>query len=169
MTTDATLGEIRMFAFGKVPTGWLPCDGALLQIRDNQALYSLVGNRFGGDGQVTFAVPDLRGRVPVHRGPEIAFGSRGGEVTHTLVEGEMARHTHQIRGTADPAAASKPHVWATTSISPTHSPTYSATANGVLGSGALSMAGGNEPHTNMQPYVVVQFCVCISGRFPVKG
>lgn len=162
------LGEIRMMSFNFPPKGWAQCNGQFLPINQNQALFSLMGTTYGGNGQTTFALPDLRGRVPLHNGNGHVWGEKGGEENHVLTSSELPSHTHQMQAVANNAAnASTPD--------PTNS--YLASANNaylpVQASTALAPAmtsvGGSQPHTNLQPYTVINFCVALQGIFPSQN
>jgi microcystin-dependent protein len=156
-------GEIRMFSGTTVPQGWLPCDGRLMPIRGNQALFSLLGTSYGGDGQTTFGLPDLRGRVAMHRGGDVQFGQQGGEPAHTLTAGEMAPHEHALSASVAAPASGDPagnvvaaaQVWSS-----------STTALTSLSGQSLATAGGGQPHENMQPYLALTFCIAVRGVFP---
>jgi microcystin-dependent protein len=156
------LGEIRIVSFNFPPRNWASCNGQLLPISQNQALFALYGTTYGGNGQTTFALPDLRGRVPIHRG-QIAQGTQGGEYSHTLTLTELPTHTHIVNGVSNAAglAASNGHVWGTSGLNP-----YRATSNSVMASVAFLNAGGSQPHNNMQPYLALQFIVALQGFFP---
>src|SRR5262245_52864699 len=106
--SEPLLGEIRIFPFETAPRGWLPCNGQLVSIRQNQALYSLIGTTYGGDGTDTFGLPDLQGRLPVGLGNGVTLGQHGGEFAHTLVPAEMPSHTHQILASTAPASKNQP-------------------------------------------------------------
>jgi microcystin-dependent protein len=156
------LSEIRLMSFAFAPKGWAQCNGQLLPINQNQALFSLLGTTYGGDGRVNFALPDLRALTPMHTGSGFTLGQRGGETAHTLTAGEMATHTHTA--SASTAAAST-----------------AAPANNVLASGVnmyggnptvglipttVTTVGGNQAHENMQPYLTINFCIALQGIFP---
>lgn len=161
------LGEIRMFSFKFAPYGWAQCNGQLLQINQNQALYALLGTTFGGDGVHTFALPDLQGKVPVVPSDTIKHGSMGGEETHVLTTDEMPLHTHEVMAGVEATtnvAADK--VWATTPGSVT---AYHPTANVTMNPAALSASGNSQPHANMQPYTVVQYCIALQGIWPPRN
>ncbi|MBD0381959.1 phage tail protein [Paenibacillus sedimenti] len=158
------LGEIRLFSLGYAPKGWAQCNGQLLPINQNQALFSLLGTTYGGDGRTTFALPDLRGRVPVHAGPGITLGEVGGEEAHTLLESEMPSHTHLARATTKEADSDDPNnvYWASLTVSG-----YSYNPpNVTMSPQALAVAGGSRPHENRQPYTVVNYCIALLGIFP---
>lgn len=160
------IGEIRMFPFGFAPRGWAECNGQILSIQTNQALFAIIGTTYGGDGRTNFALPDLRGRVPVHPGNEIAFGQRGGEQNHTLSQNEMPAHTHQAMAYSAASTSNQPegNAWAQTL-----SGSYTESADTTMSAGALVTAGNGQPHENMQPYNVVTFCIAISGIFPSRN
>jgi microcystin-dependent protein len=157
------MGELRMMSFDFAPRGWAMCNGQLLPINQNQALFSLLGNTFGGDERVTFALPDLRNRVPIHEGQGFARGSNGGEVAHTITQSELPQHVHLVRASAANADLASPvgNVFAQTSQ------LYGA-PDGLttLDPGANGSVGGGQPHTNMQPYTKVNFCIALTGVFP---
>ncbi|GLC86989.1 phage tail protein [Lysinibacillus piscis] len=159
------LGEVRIFPISYVPRGWLSCEGQLLPIRQNQALYSLLGTVYGGDGITTFALPDLRGRVPIHVSSSLPLGTKAGEETHTLTTNEMPQHTHQINGSSNPASAPSPqgNVWAG------QDNLYAAGATVAMNQAALSTAGSGQAHNNMQPYLAVRFCIATQGIFPSRN
>lgn len=160
---DPFLGEIRLFGFTFAPDGWEQCNGQLLPINQNQALFSLLGTRFGGNGQTNFALPNLIGRVAIHQGGNFANGSSGGEETHILTLAEMPSHTHQAMGSSNPANTVFPanNVWAITD-----SPAYNQPGGVPMNPSAISSAGGGQPHNNMQPYLVLNYCIAVVGVFP---
>lgn len=161
------LGEIRMFSFKFAPRGWAQCNGQLLQISQNQALYSLLGTTFGGDGVRTFALPNLQGKVPVAPSDAIQHGSTGGEETHVLTIDEMPPHTHEVMAGAEATTnVAAGNVWATTPGSVT---AYHPTANVTMNQAALSASGNSQPHANMQPYTVVQYCIALQGIWPPRN
>ena len=160
------LGEVRLFSIHYAPRGWLSCEGQLLSINQNQALYSLLGTVYGGDGVNTFALPDLRGRVPIHVSPSLPLGTKAGEETHTLTTNEMPQHTHQVHGSSSSASATSPqgNVWANMSN------LYASNTTLVsMNSAALSTTGGGQTHNNMQPYLAVRFCIAIQGIYPSRN
>lgn len=165
--SEPFLAQIQAFPYGFVPRGWAPCNGQLLAINQNQALFALIGNTYGGDGVTTFAVPDLRGRVPVHVGNGVTLGQKAGEETHTLTANEMPMHTHvpMADGSGTPADASPVNnVWVTQSGN-----TYGTAVTGSMNGTALAAAGGSQPHANMQPYLALQFCIATQGIFPSRN
>jgi microcystin-dependent protein len=161
------LGEIRLYPFGYAPRGWALCNGQLLAINGNQALFSILGNMYGGDGMTTFALPDLRGRVPVHPGSGISVAERAGEEAHTLSVSEIPSHIHQALASTSSATTASPdgNVWAGLSVGGYIS---DSSPNVSMNPGALAPAGGSAPHTNLQPYTVFSFCIAISGIFPSR-
>ncbi|GIP55365.1 MULTISPECIES: phage tail protein [Paenibacillus] len=163
--SEPFLGEIRSFSFGIVPKGWAACNGQTLPIHQNQALYSLLGTIYGGDGVTTFALPDLRGRVPVHPGNGVQLGQSAGEEHHTLTVQEMPQHTHFVFG-AGTSSSNKAanNVWGTAPSS-----MYAAEATTQMSSNALSTTGQSQPHNNMQPYNVLSFCIAINGIYPSRN
>ncbi|MBL8093677.1 MAG: phage tail protein [Anaerolineales bacterium] len=158
------LSEIRMMSFVFPPKGWALCDGQLLPINQNQALFSLLGTTFGGDGRVNFALPDLRGRVPIHVGSAHTLGERGGEQAHTLSISELPTHTHVVYASASGGNQTLPtnNVLAR-SESPRFAPADSLVA---AGASAITNVGGSQAHLNMQPFLVVSFCIALQGIFP---
>lgn len=160
------IGEIRQFPFNYAPKGWAQCNGQLLAINQNQALFSILGTTYGGDGRVTFALPNLQGRVPVHPGQGVQFGEIGGEEAHTLTINEIPQHTHQAVGGSDAAtAAPSGKTWGTSSsVQP-----FAAQANTIMSPKAIAPTGGSQPHNNMQPYTVVNFCIALQGIFPSRN
>ena len=176
------MGQIEIFSFNFAPKGWAQCNGQLLPINQNQALFSLLGTTYGGDGRVNFGLPDLRSRLPISFGPQNTLGTRAGEENHTLISGEMAQHTHQMMADGTTVAASNtssPGASGTTVmgnsggiISPPGSYTVSiyssAAVSGALAPGVISNTGGGQPHTNIQPYLTLNFCIAMQGIFPAR-
>jgi len=169
------LGEIRMFAGNFAPIGWAMCNGQLLPISQNDALFALIGTTYGGDGVTTFALPDLQSRIPVHMGVNPSTGSSyllghsGGTETVTLVVDHLPAHSHRVSAQTQtelttqtsPAGA----VWGTSELN-----RYStAGPDGTLGSQAISHSGGNQPHDNMMPYLAVTFIIALEGIYPSQS
>ena len=170
---DQFLAEIRIFGFNFPPTGWAFCDGQLLPLSQNTALFALLGTNYGGDGRSTFGLPDLKGMAPMFhgQGPGLSLrdlGQEGGSETVTLIETEIPSHSHSIRvSIADgPAELSDP---ANSALGVSSRPLYKATTgDSFMASQALSPAGGGLPHNNMQPYLVLNFCIALQGIFPPR-
>jgi microcystin-dependent protein len=160
------LSEIRMMSFVFAPRGWALCNGQLLPINQNQALFSLLGTTFGGDGRVNFALPDLRGRIPIHVGSGHTLGERGGEQAHTLSIAEIPTHLHQLQASASTATTSTPTI-ATLASASSGSALYGAPSNLVaMAPTALANVGGSQAHLNMQPFLTLSFCIALQGIFP---
>ncbi len=160
------LSEIRIFSFGFAPKGWALCAGQLLPINQNQALFSLLGTTFGGDGRVNFALPNLQGNVPIHVGSGHTLGEKGGEQAHTLSISEIPTHTHSWNAVDIPATQSSPAATVTLSQS-VQSNLYSAPANlQAMAPNTLGNVGGSQAHLNMQPFLVLNFSIALQGIFP---
>lgn len=160
------LSEIRIMSFVFPPRGWALCNGQLLPINQNQALFSLLGTTFGGDGRVNFALPDNRGRTPIHVGSGHTLGERGGEQAHTLSISEIPAHSHVANAANVPATASTPSNAVVLSQS-TGSQAYGSPANpAAMAGNALSNVGGSQAHLNMQPFLTLSFCIALQGIFP---
>jgi microcystin-dependent protein len=171
---DPFLGEIRLFGFNFAPTGWALCQGQLMAISSNAALFSLLGTTFGGDGVRTFGLPDLRGRLPLGQGqgPGLTprtMGEIAGEENHTLITQEMPAHSHSVSAnetsdTTDPKnsfpsndSRNALNIYATT------------TDRTLMNPGMIGITGGNLPHNNMQPYLCINYCIALNGIFPSRG
>jgi microcystin-dependent protein len=158
------LSEIRIMSFVFPPKGWALCNGQLLPINQNQALFSLLGTTYGGDGQVNFALPDLRGRVPIHVGSGHTLGERGGEQAHTLSIAELPEHTHVVQASATPGDTLIP---TSNVLSSAQGQLYGAPANLTsLLPGTITNVGGSQAHLNMQPFLTLSFCIALQGIFP---
>ena len=159
------LSEIRLMSFVFAPKGWALCNGQLLPINQNQGLFSLLGTTFGGDGRVNFALPDLRGRIPIHVGSGHTLGERGGEQAHTLSIAEIPTHTHVANasgnnGTTDTPASGV--LLGGASLDLYHAPTNLVAMN----AGIIANVGGSQAHLNMQPFLTLNFCIALQGIFP---
>lgn len=159
------VGEVRMFGGSFPPANWMFCDGTIIAIAENETLFNLIGTTYGGDGQSTFAVPDLRGRLPVHQGPGFVMGQLAGSETVTLTSGQMPSHTHPIVVSTNPTTTTNPagNVIATPA---TATPFFANAANTPLLAASINQQGGNQPHTNMQPYLCINFIISLSGIYP---
>lgn len=166
--SEPFLAEIRIVAFNFAPRGWAFCDGQILPINQNQSLYSLLGTTYGGDGRTSFALPDLRGRTPIHVSDTHQQGQKSGEESHALAVNEMPSHTHPIKGTAEQANQNDPegNVWAAQADGTRFG---TAPANASLASLAISTSGGGQAHENMQPFLALQFAIALQGLFPPRN
>ncbi|MDX1545467.1 MAG: tail fiber protein [Rhodothermales bacterium] len=169
--SEPFLAEVRIVAFNFAPRGWAFCDGQILPISQNQSLYSLLGTTYGGDGRTSFALPDLRGRTPIHvgssNGSAHPLGQKSGEETHTLSAAEMASHTHQARGNsgAVDTGAIAGNTWGAASDA-----LYSdQAANANMHTGIATNTGGGQAHNNMQPFLALNFCIALQGLFPSRN
>ena len=156
------LAEIRIMSFGFAPRGWAQCNGQLLPINQNQALFSLLGTTYGGDGRVTFGLPDLRGRGPVHQGAGVTMGDRAGEDFHTLSLAETPQHNHIAQAVNAPGQSTQP----AGNFLAAHRAGYSDSANTSFLPGALAPVGGSQPHENRPPFTALNFCIALQGIFP---
>jgi microcystin-dependent protein len=167
------VAEIRIFACNFAPTGWAQCNGQLLPISQNTALFSLLGTFYGGDGKSTFALPNLEGSAPIHVGQgqglsEYFLGQQGGSEFVTLLQSEMPVHSHALRAaTQDPGDVGIPSPTASFAGS-TGGTLYQTSSNVTLAFQALSVSGGSLPHNNMQPYLTLNFCIAMQGVFPPR-
>jgi microcystin-dependent protein len=159
------LAEIRIVSFNFAPKGWALCNGQSLPINQNQALFSILGTTYGGNGQTTFNLPNLQGRVPLHTGGSFLLGQSAGEDGHTLSGGE-ASHTHAAL--ANPAvtdqASPAGHFWANAGLS-----NFANTPNTLMAATALSTVGGGQPHENRSPFLVLSFVIALAGIFPSRN
>ena|SRR5258706_4033085 len=158
------LSEIRIFSFGFAPKGWALCNGQLLPINQNQALFSLLGTTFGGDGRVNFALPNLQSRVPIHVGNGHVLGEKGGEQAHTLTNAETPQHLHMVQ--AQPAAANAPDP-TNSFLADISTKGYGAPTNLLaLAATSVGNTGGSQAHLNMQPFLTLNFSIALQGIFP---
>ncbi|GEC88325.1 phage tail protein [Brevibacillus brevis] len=166
------LGEIRMFGGDYAPQGWALCNGQILSISEYDTLFSLIGTTYGGDGQTTFALPDLRGRIPLHQGKNpstgttYVMGEKNGVESVTLTVSQLPAHTHTVHASSQPGTQNSPAnaVWAK------NAQQYSANApDGVMNASSLSAVGGNQPHSNLMPYTVINFIIALYGIYPQQN
>jgi microcystin-dependent protein len=166
------LAEIRMWALNFAPRGWAFCDGQLMQIAQNTALFSLVGTTYGGDGRTTLGLPNLQGRTAMHsgNGPGLSsrrLGQRGGEATVALSAAQGASHNHRARGVDEDAGSHSP---AGRYFANTDAETYrDAGTNAVMQSNVVGVTGGGQPHGNMQPFLGINYCIALTGLYPSRS
>jgi len=169
------VGEIRLFGFSRVPNGWLPCDGSLQSISEFDVLFTLIGTTYGGDGQTTFAVPDLRGQLPLHNGTgqgltTRVIGESGGSENVTLLTGQLAAHTHTLSATTVTATSMTPgsELGAITGDTMYATDLTGATAL-TMAPASITASGNTQPHDNLMPTLTVQYCVAWAGIFPSQN
>lgn len=164
--SEPFLAELRLMSFDFPPKGWAACNGQLLPINQNQALFSLLGTTYGGDGRVNFALPDLRGRVPVHRGTQggLTQGTSGGEDVHTLTLSELPTHTHVAF--ASPQPANRPDPMTLAAANNAYGPPADPT---TLTPQTITNGGGSQAHENRQPYLTLNWCIALQGIFPSQN
>lgn len=159
------VGEIRIFAGNFAPAGWMFCEGQLLPISENETLFNLIGTTYGGDGQSTFALPDLRGRLPMHQGNGFTLAETGGAEEITLTINQIPAHSHPLLGSLGNGSQSSPA--GAVLASSTLIKAYAAeTADATMAANSISTVGGSQPHTNFQPYLCVDFIISLFGIFP---
>lgn len=161
------LGEVRMTSFGYAPNGWALCNGQFMPINQNQALFALLGTMYGGNGQTTFALPDLRGKAPMHFGAGFNLGQTGGQEAVTLTISQMPTHFHTLTASnLDTGLATGPNgnIPALSTQNP-----YEATFNAAMTPGSVTNVGGSQPHLNWQPYRVISFMIALIGIFPAQS
>ncbi len=169
---DPFVAEIRIFPFNFAPKGWAWCDGQLLPLSQNTALFSLLGTTYGGNGKSNFALPDLQGRAPMHpgQGPGLSLhdlGETGGSETVSLLESEIPSHNHRLNTVNDIGTSPSP-----ANVYLAQAPAYNSSPSGgsvQLNVAALSPSGGDQPHNNMQPYLTFYFCIALQGVYPPRG
>lgn len=160
------LAELRLMSFVFAPKGWALCNGQLLPINQNQALFSLLGTTYGGDGRVNFALPDLRGRVPLHYGNIISFGQRGGEEAHTLSLAELPQHSHSVVASLADGTVTTPG----TNVLASYNNGYGAATSLVgLSPSTIANAGGSQPHENRSPFLTLSYVIALQGIFPSQN
>jgi microcystin-dependent protein len=164
--SEPFLGEVKIISWNFPPKGWSFCNGQLLPINQNQALFSILGTTYGGDGRVTFALPNLQGRSPVHVGDGIVLGELGGETAHTVNISELPAHNHVPVGstTTPPTSPS-----ATNNLWCPNTNLYNSTANTDMNPACILPTGGSQPHENMSPYLVLNFIIALQGIFPSQN
>jgi microcystin-dependent protein len=168
---DPFVAEIRIFPFNFAPKGWAWCDGQLMPLSQNTALFSLLGTTYGGDGKSTFALPDLEGRAPMHpgQGPGLSLhdlGETGGSETVSLLESEIPGHAHLARGSTDDDDSTQPAANSYGGLTVAYAPAASATA--AMAPESLAPAGGDQPHNNLMPYLTLYFNIALQGVFPPR-
>jgi len=161
------LGELKIVSFNFAPKGWAQCNGQFLPINQNQALFSILGTTYGGNGQTTFALPDLRGRAPLHVGQGLILGQAGGQEFHTVIMSEMPAHTHIVSGTTTVGTLNSggANVFGV-SQTPVYSPPAAAT---TLEPTSVTNVGGSQPHENRQPFTVLNVVIALQGIFPSRN
>jgi len=160
------LSEIRIFSFSFAPRGWAFCNGQTLAINQNAALFALIGTFYGGNGTTNFLLPNLQGKVGLHMGSAFTIGETGGEASHTVLQNEMPQHNHLAQASSNGPDKSTPlnNYWASnTGFKP-----YSGSASETMSTAALGTTGGSQPHENMSPYLVLNFCIALTGIFPSR-
>jgi microcystin-dependent protein len=160
------LSEIRIFSFNFAPKGWALCNGQLLPINQNQALFSLLGTTFGGDGRVNFGLPDLRGRTPIHVGSGHTLGERGGEQAHTLSIAELPQHTHSANASNNQALGTIPGNTQVLAQGGQFEIYRSPSSLNTMKNGTIANVGGSQAHLNMQPFLTLNLCIALQGIFP---
>jgi microcystin-dependent protein len=166
--SEPFLAEIRIMSFHFAPKGWALCNGQLLPINQNQALFALLGTNYGGDGRVNFALPNLQGRTPIHVSPNHAVGQAGGEQFHTLAANEMPAHKHGLMALTSNAAVGSP---AGNLPAHAHDECFAAAAEAtaVAAPNAVANSGGSQAHENRQPFLTLNFCIALQGIFPSRN
>ena len=166
--SEPFLSEIRILSFGYAPRGWAFCNGQLLPINQNQALFSLLGTTYGGNGQTNFALPNLQGRVPIHVGSGHTLGEQGGEQSHTLSIAELPTHTHTLNASAANGTVTIPtnNLLGGSSNQPYRAPDNNLAA---MNAGTVTNIGGSQAHLNMQPFLVLNFSISLQGIFPSQN
>jgi microcystin-dependent protein len=164
--SEPFLSEIRIVSFTFAPKGWALCDGQLMPINQNQALFSLLGTTYGGDGRVNFGLPNLQGRTPIHMGNGHTLGERAGEQAHTLAIVELPAHTHAANATTSNANQPAPGNAVLAAANNVYGPASGLTP---LSPSSISIVGGSQPHQNMQPYLTLNFCIALQGIFPSQN
>jgi microcystin-dependent protein len=162
--SEPFLGEIKIISWNFPPKGWAFCNGQLLPINQNQALFSILGTTYGGDGRVNFALPNLQGRTPVHVGNGILLGETGGETAHTLNISELPAHNHPVNANSNAASVGPAagNFWSQTG-------SYAPSPDSAMNPATVLATGGSQPHENMSPYLVLNFIIALLGIFPSRN
>jgi microcystin-dependent protein len=163
---EAFMGEIRLMSFGFAPKGWALANGQLLPINQTQALFALFGTQFGGNGQTNFAIPDLRGKVPIHMGAGHLLGETGGQESHTVTTTEMPQHLHQVVASSANADNINPSPNMFGAFNAGYAPPNNLVA---IVPGTIGNVGGSQPHENRQPFQTISFAICLTGIFPSRN
>ena len=165
------IAELRIMSFNFPPRGWAQCNGQTLPINQNQALFSLLGTTYGGNGVTTFALPNLQSRVPIHMGNGFLLGQSGGAVAHTLSVAELPAHNHGVTASNDANTANATAAANNFFGKPTDDSTvfFSGAGDAAMNAGAVSATGGSQPHENRQPYSVLNICIALQGIFPSQN
>ena len=164
--SDPYIGEIRMFGGNFAPAGWAYCNGQLIPISENDALFTLIGTTYGGDGQETFALPDLQGRVPIHQGNGFVLGQKAGVESVTITTQQLPTHSHAWLASKDTGGTTNPPGNVAASIPGGGSVYIQDSASVALNPQSLQPQGGSQPHENMQPFLVISFIISLFGIFP---
>jgi microcystin-dependent protein len=165
--SDPYIGEIKVISFNFPPKGWAFCNGQLLAINQNQALFSILGTMYGGDGRVNFALPNLQGRIPLHQGSGYTVGQAGGEAAHTLITSELPTHLHPAvaqSAASNPGVSPAGAIWAQAP-----NVAYAPAPNIQMNPAAVQNSGGSQPHENQAPYLVLNFIIALVGIFPSRN
>ena len=165
--SEPFIGEVKIVSWSFAPRGWAFCNGQLLSLQQNQALFSVIGTIYGGNGQTNFALPNLQGRVPIHQSQQLPIGNKAGEENHTLVLNELPKHTHVGQGTTTTADQNTP---VGNMLANANFPLYTTQASGLtaVDPGTITNTGGGQAHSNMQPYLVLNFIIALQGIFPSR-
>lgn len=160
------LSEIKIISFNFAPKGWALCNGQLMPINQNQALFALLGTTYGGDGRINFGLPNLQGRIPLHMGAGFTLGQKAGETAHTLNISELPAHNHVPVGSSSAPAFpdATGNLWATSTAK-----NYNSTSDSAMNPASLTPTGGSQPHDNMSPYLVLNFVIALQGIFPSQN
>jgi microcystin-dependent protein len=163
------MSEIRIMSFGFAPKGWAQCNGQFLPINQNQALFSLLGTTYGGDGRTNFALPNLQGRAPTHQGNGMTLGQSGGEQNHTLSLAELPSHSHALQGSSTSTSATASAIPTTRYLGGENNLYFAPSNLTAMSPSSVSFVGGGQPHPNMQPYLTLNFCIALQGIFPSQN